>query len=108
MSVSAALRRGWENTASTTTGGGSRKRWSRALWRPAVRFGDLYRGGLTKLPFTDRSPKRVVLKSIPTHGSKGSPVYLAHSYPTKVPPEAIIPLIEHFTRVGDVVCDPFA
>jgi len=73
-----------------------------------VRFSELYRGRLTKLQFTDRPPKRVVPKTIPSHGSKGSPVYLAHSYPTKVPPEAIIPLIEHFTRVGDVVCDPFA
>lgn len=41
-------------------------------------------------------------------GGKGTPVYLAHSYPTKVPPEAIEPLIEHFTRPGDVVVDSFA
>lgn len=40
-------------------------------------------------------------------GSKGSAAYRAHSYHTKVPPETIIPFIEHFTRPGDVVLDPF-
>src|SRR6185503_17324450 len=29
-------------------------------------------------------------------------------YHTKVPPEAIAPLIEHYTRPGDVILDPFA
>lgn len=40
-------------------------------------------------------------------GGRGSPFYLAHSYHTKVPPEAIRPFIEHFTKPGDVVLDPF-
>jgi DNA modification methylase/predicted RNA-binding Zn-ribbon protein involved in translation (DUF1610 family) len=33
--------------------------------------------------------------------------YTAHSYPTKVPPEAIEPLIEHYTAPGALVLDPF-
>ena len=40
-------------------------------------------------------------------GGRGSPFYSAHSYHTKVPPEAIVPFIEHFTQPGDVVLDPF-
>jgi DNA modification methylase len=44
---------------------------------------------------------------IPVIGGKGTPAYLAHSYPTKVPPEAIAPYLLHHTRPGDVVLDPF-
>lgn len=40
-------------------------------------------------------------------GGRSSPLYQAHSYHTKVPPEAIAPFIEHFTKPGDVVLDPF-
>ena len=40
-------------------------------------------------------------------GSRNTAFYNAHSYHTKVPPEAIRPFIEHFTRPGDVVLDPF-
>lgn len=36
------------------------------------------------------------------------PVYMAHSYLTKVPVTAIIPFIEAFTSPGDIVLDPFA
>ncbi len=42
-----------------------------------------------------------------TRGTKGTPAYLAHSYPTKVPPEAIEPFLLHHTRPGDLVLDPF-
>ncbi|MGD0293815.1 MAG: DNA methyltransferase [Terracidiphilus sp.] len=38
---------------------------------------------------------------------KNSYVYDAHTYHTKVPPEGISSLIEHYTRPGDVVLDPF-
>ena len=38
---------------------------------------------------------------------RNSAFYLAHSYHTKVPPEAITPFIEHYTEPGDVVLDPF-
>jgi len=41
-------------------------------------------------------------------GGRNSSLYLAHSYHTKVPPEAITPFIEHFTQPGDVVLDPFS
>jgi 16S rRNA G966 N2-methylase RsmD len=40
-------------------------------------------------------------------GRKGSVFYRTHSYHTKVPPEGIVPLIEHYTDPGDVVVDPF-
>jgi DNA modification methylase len=38
---------------------------------------------------------------------KNSYVYDAHTYHTKVPPEGISSLIEHYTRPGDLVLDPF-
>lgn len=40
-------------------------------------------------------------------GGRNSALYVAHSYHTKVPPEAIAPFIEHYTQPGDVVLDPF-
>ena len=40
-------------------------------------------------------------------GGKGSVFYRAHSYHTKVPPEGIVRMIEHYTEPGDVVVDPF-
>jgi DNA modification methylase/transcriptional regulator with XRE-family HTH domain len=40
-------------------------------------------------------------------GGRGSAFYLAHSYHTKVPPEAIEPFIEHYSKPGDVILDPF-
>jgi 16S rRNA G966 N2-methylase RsmD len=39
--------------------------------------------------------------------SRNTAFYTAHSYHTKVPPEAIIPFIEHFTMPGDLVLDLF-
>ncbi len=43
------------------------------------------------------------------HGrySKTSALYNAHSYHTKVPPDAIKPYLEHYTRPGEIVLDPF-
>lgn len=40
-------------------------------------------------------------------GRRNTALYNGHSYHTKVPPEAIRPFLEHFTRPGDVVLDPF-
>jgi DNA modification methylase len=40
--------------------------------------------------------------------TKGSAVYQVHTYPTKIPPQAIIPFIEASTEAGGVVADPFA
>jgi DNA modification methylase len=39
---------------------------------------------------------------------KSHPIYKAHSYPTKVPHEAIMRYILHYTHPGDVVLDGFA
>ena len=40
-------------------------------------------------------------------GGRNSTFYLAHSYHTKVPPEAIEPFLRYYTEPGDVVLDPF-
>ena len=40
-------------------------------------------------------------------GGRNSAFYLAHSYHTKVPPEAVQPFIEYYTKPGDVILDPF-
>ena len=47
------------------------------------------------------------IPSVRVEGGRNSPFYTAHSYHTKVPPEAIQPFIEHYTRPGDVILDPF-
>ena len=39
---------------------------------------------------------------------KNHPIYAAHSYHTKVPHEAIIDYIEHYTVPGDIVLDGFS
>jgi DNA modification methylase len=38
---------------------------------------------------------------------KNDPIYNAHSYHTKVPYKAIMPFIEHYTELGDIVFDGF-
>jgi len=38
---------------------------------------------------------------------KNDPIYNAHSYHTKVPYKAIVPFIEHYTELGDIVFDGF-
>jgi transposase-like protein len=38
---------------------------------------------------------------------KNTTLYQAHSYWTKVPPQGIIPYIEHFTDPDDLILDPF-
>ncbi len=43
----------------------------------------------------------------PHRGAKNTAAYNVHSYPTKVPPEAIEPFIEHHTKPGALVLDPF-
>jgi DNA modification methylase/predicted RNA-binding Zn-ribbon protein involved in translation (DUF1610 family) len=42
-----------------------------------------------------------------SQAGKTSLVYKAHSYPTKVPPEAIMRFILHYTKPGDIVLDGF-
>lgn len=53
------------------------------------------------------SPVAKPLSNIRAVGGRNSSLYLAHSYHTKVPPEAIAPFIEHYSKPGDVVLDPF-
>jgi DNA modification methylase len=43
----------------------------------------------------------------PVKAGKNSVIYNAHTYHTKVPPEGIIPYIEHYTDPGDLVLDSF-
>lgn len=38
---------------------------------------------------------------------KDDPIYFAHYYSTKVPPQGIVPLLLHYTNPGDVVLDAF-
>ncbi|MFC2054810.1 DNA methyltransferase, partial [Chloroflexota bacterium] len=38
---------------------------------------------------------------------KNHPIYMAHAYHTKVPHKAIMPFIEHYTDIGDIVFDGF-
>ena len=52
-------------------------------------------------PEVGGEPPRIV------SGQRNTALYNAHSYHTKVPPEAITPFIKHFSRPGDVVLDPF-
>jgi 16S rRNA G966 N2-methylase RsmD/DNA-directed RNA polymerase subunit RPC12/RpoP len=44
----------------------------------------------------------------PVRVSRATATYNVHAYHTKVPAEAIIPYLEHYTRRGDVCLDPFA
>ncbi len=43
----------------------------------------------------------------PVKAGKNNPIYSAHSYHTKVPPEGIVPYIEHYTNSGNLILDPF-
>jgi DNA modification methylase len=43
----------------------------------------------------------------PVKAGKNTPLYNAHSYHTKVPPQGIVPYLEHYTQSGDIVLDPF-
>ncbi|HZQ08150.1 MAG TPA: DNA methyltransferase, partial [Anaerolineae bacterium] len=54
-------------------------------------------------PYEELSP----LKE-PLVAGKNTYVYDAHTYHTKVPPEAIVTLIQHYTQEGDLILDPFA
>ena len=75
---------------------------------PPTSFKRLYPsiGALAAVP-TDLAPVEVDPLTRPTTGKKNTAAYNTHSYPTKVPAEAIAPYIEHHTRPGDLVLDPF-
>lgn len=86
-------------------------RWSLAPSSHEERTPDFVEGYLTPagdLPRSAGTPP--IPAAIPTTrvpGGRNSAFYMAHSYHTKVPPEAITPFIEHYTKPGDVVLDPF-
>lgn len=76
--------------------------------KPPTTFEQLYPGiGLLAAEPSDRAPLDVEPLARPTRGKKNTPAYNTHSYPTKVPAEAIEPYIAHHTRSGDLVLDPF-
>ncbi len=60
------------------------------------------KGGVDRGPLAARLP-------LPNYvaGSKGGPWYTAHTYPTKIPPEAVAPFIEASTLPDGLVADPF-
>jgi DNA modification methylase/transcriptional regulator with XRE-family HTH domain/DNA-directed RNA polymerase subunit RPC12/RpoP len=72
---------------------------------------DFVSGYLTSrdsLPERDNTPPvQKPLERVRVAGGRNSTFYLAHSYHTKLPPEAIQPFIEHYTKPDDVVLDPF-
>ena len=73
-----------------------------------IDFEDLYPDIGASPQLREGPPKRVgSALAKPTRGRKNPAAYYAHSYPTKVPPEAIEPFLEHHTRRGHVVLDPF-
>lgn len=57
-----------------------------------------------------RDESKVVTEPYASDVSEGKydPLYLYHSYLTKVPHKAIINYLEHFTQPGDIVIDGFA
>lgn len=56
-----------------------------------------------------QTDKRNAITPLPENlvAGKNTYVYDAHTYHTKVPPEAIVKLIENYTKSGDIVLDPF-
>lgn len=76
--------------------------------KPPATFSELYPaiGAVAPLA-SDLDPLDVEPLARPTKGKKNTAAYNTHSYPTKVPPEAIEPYIAHHTRAGDSVFDPF-
>ena len=86
-------------------------RWSLPVSRRALYPTDFV-GGYLVDPGSDLRNSRSVPPNQPLSrqriaGGRNSAFYLAHSYHTKVPPEAIEPFLQHFTKPGDIVLDPF-
>lgn len=63
--------------------------------------------GIVPLPKTNRAPEPNRPLPERLNVLKTSISYRAHSYHTKVPPEAIRPFFSAFTRPGKTVFDPF-
>jgi DNA modification methylase len=60
-----------------------------------------------RLHRTDGRPSHVTAPSGHISAGKNTYAYDAHTYHTKVPPEAIVRLIKHYTEPGDLILDPF-
>jgi DNA modification methylase len=58
-------------------------------------------------PYDPQEPYERSAFATPVKAGKNTAIYNAHSYHTKVPPQGIEPYIEHYTRPGDIVLDPF-
>jgi DNA modification methylase/predicted RNA-binding Zn-ribbon protein involved in translation (DUF1610 family) len=58
-------------------------------------------------PYDPKEPYERSAFATPVKAGKNTAIYNAHSYHTKVPPQGIEPYIEHYTRPGDIVLDPF-
>ncbi len=58
-------------------------------------------------PFQSQSDVRTTPLEGAIRAGKNTYVYDAHTYHTKVPPSGIAQLIEYYTKIGDVVLDPF-
>lgn len=56
---------------------------------------------------TPDRPYHVAAPSGSVSAGKNTYAYDAHTYHTKVPPEAIARLIKHYTEPGDLILDPF-
>lgn len=84
------------------------RQWLQTAESLSLQFAELYPDLQGLVRPTQAMPLAVVEPlGAPSRGSKGTSAYLAHSYPTKIPPEAIEPYLLHYTRPGDVVLDPF-
>ena len=62
-----------------------------------------------KIPVPRIAPAPDIARPLPERIDvrKTSTSYRAHSYHTKIPPEAIRPFIRVFTRPGEIIFDPF-
>ncbi len=64
---------------------------------------ELQREGRRKADFEVKEPYPYGI-----HEQKNNPIYVAHSYHTKVPPEVIMNYYLYYTQPGDIVVDGFA
>jgi DNA modification methylase/DNA-binding XRE family transcriptional regulator/DNA-directed RNA polymerase subunit RPC12/RpoP len=80
-------------------------KWIKAGQRVSLVDSYLDRGSFPRSRDSNPVASGIPLLAVP--GGRNSALYSAHSYHTKVPPEAISPFIEHYTKLGDVVFDPF-
>ena len=64
-------------------------------------------GKVISTPSGNDGERGVTAFAADTAAGKNDPLYFLHYYSTKVPPDAIVPYILHYTKPGDVVFDGF-